>query len=181
MPSEFGSVVAESGADAQTAMKIFVFRFFPALALVGLIIGFAVIFELDLSDKPTLTGALIAGVLGFCYFIQQQRVAETHLFKDLFTEFNRRYDALNDDLDRIATSGSSGLEDKHLIIAYLNLCAEEYLFFREGYIHPVVWRAWCRGMLQYLNSDAFRTIVQRELASDSYYGLTRKQVDEGAV
>ena len=162
-------------------MKVFVFRFFPALALVGLVIGFAVIFGLDLSDKPALIGALIAGVLGFCYFIQQQRVAETHLFKELFTEFNRRYDEMNDRLTRITTSGSSGPEDNQLIIDYLNLCAEEYLFFREGYIHREAWRAWCRGMLQYLDSDAFRTIAQRELASGSYYGLTEGQIGAGAV
>ena len=162
-------------------MKVFVFRFFPALALVGLVIGFAVIFGLDLGDKPTLTGALIAGALGFCYFIQQQRVAETHLFKELFTEFNGRYDKLNDGLDKISAGGSSGPNDNQLIIDYLNLCAEEYLFFREGYIHREAWRAWCRGMLQYLDRDPFRTIARRELASGSYYGLTEEQIRGGAI
>jgi len=161
-------------------MKGFIFRFFPILALLGLVAGFAVIFMLDLGDKPTLTGALIAGVLGFCYFIQQQRVVETHLFKDLFTEFNRRYDELNDDLSRIKTGGSAGAEDNHLIIDYLNLCAEEYLFFREGYIHRDVWRAWCLGMLEYLNTDPFLTITRKELVSGSYYGLTENQIREGA-
>jgi len=162
-------------------MKAFVFRFFPALAVLGLMVGFAFIFALDLDDKPTLIAALIAGVLGFCYFVQQQRLAETHLFKELFTEFNRRYDMLNDDLAEISTGKSTTPEHPQLIIDYLNLCAEEYLFFRDGYIHAEVWKAWCRGMLQYLDREPVRTIWRRELASDSYYGLTETVIRQGAA
>src|SRR6266851_9492732 len=102
-------------------MKRLVFRAFPALAVLSLVVGNLVFFGLKLPDKVPLTGALIAGVLGFCYFVQQQRLAETHLFKELFTEFNRRYDEMNDHLARIPASHTATIEEDDLIVDYLNL------------------------------------------------------------
>ena len=162
-------------------MKRFVFRAFPLLAVLGLVAGILIFFGLKLPDRVTLTGALIAGVLGFCYFIQQQRLAETHLFKELFTEFNQRYDQMNDELTSIATAYAATLEQKQRIVDYLNLCAEEYLFYREGYILPHVWQAWCRGMLQYVDNESFRTVWQSELESGSFYGLSEARIRDGAA
>src|SRR5436190_2837771 len=34
-------------------------------------------------------------------------------------------------------------------IDYFNLCAEEFLFQRLGYIYDEVWTSWRNGMLQY--------------------------------
>ena len=48
------------------------------------------------NDRISLVGSVVAGGLGFCYFVQQQRLSE-HV-KDLFTEFNARYDRMNDEL-----------------------------------------------------------------------------------
>ena len=63
-------------------------------------------------------------------------------------DFNRRYDALNDRLLQIARSdGGFDETDRQTIVDYCNLCAEEYLFFSEGYIHREAWRSWCCGML----------------------------------
>lgn len=161
-------------------MKRFLFRFFPLIAAFALAACVSVIFALDLEGKPALCGGVIAGVLGFCYFIQQQKLAETHLFKELFIEFNRRYDDLNDDLARLATSTTLSSQDKQILVDYFNLCAEEYLFFREGYILPEVWRSWCRGMLQYIQHEPFKAVWRDEIETESYYGLTETLIRRGA-
>ena len=45
------------------------------------------------EERVGLVGAVIAGTLGFCYFVQQQKLAETALFHQLFTGFNARCSA----------------------------------------------------------------------------------------
>jgi hypothetical protein len=54
------------------------------------------------------------------------------------------------------------------LVEYFNLCAEEYLFFKEGYIHPEAWQSWCRGMVYYLQDDGIRGAWNEEMTSDSY-------------
>ncbi len=132
------------------------------------------------DDRIALVGAVIAGVLGFCYFVQQQKLAETALFHQLFTAFNARYDTMNDRLVAIADkAGQATVEERALIIDYFNLCAEEYLFFKEGYIHRDAWRAWCRGMHWYLRRHPFRDIWHEEIKTESFYGLTLERILEG--
>jgi len=100
----------------------------------------------------------------------------------LFTEFNRRYDALNDRLVEIATSSATlDAFARQTIVDYFNLCAEEFLFFSEGYIHLEAWRSWCSGMLWYLDREPFRSVWVEERATNSYYGLSLEAIRRGAV
>jgi hypothetical protein len=120
--------------------------------------------------------------LGFCYFVQQQKLAETTLFKQLFSEFNARYDGMNGRLAAIAELDIAPDENEKVeVVDYFNLCAEEYLFYKEGYIHPEVWRSWCRGMLWYLEREPFNSMWEIEAETDSYYGLTLTIIRRGAV
>jgi hypothetical protein len=162
-------------------MKRWIFRYFPGVAVTVLALGIWLAFALPVQDKLAVVGALIAGVLSFCYFIQQQRLAEMHLFVELFTNFNARYDKLNDKLGRITSTNSLTTSDRQVVVDYLNLCAEEYLFFKEGYILPSVWTTWCRGMGQYVDREPFSSIWRDELASQSYYGLSNEIIREGAA
>ena len=75
------------------------------MALLGVIGGTACVIAFASNDRISLVGSVVAGGLGFCYFVQQQRLSETSLFKDLFTEFNARYDRMNDKLLEIHGSG----------------------------------------------------------------------------
>lgn len=134
------------------------------------------------NDRVVLVGAAIAGTLGFYYFVQQQKLSETALFHNLFTAFNARYDKLNGPLAEISER-ANGLTaaDRNLIVDYFNLCAEEYLFYKEGYIHRDVWRSWCRGMLWYLRRHPFRDIWHDEVKSESFYGLSFAVIEQGAT
>ena len=64
---------------------------------------------------------------------------------------------------------------------YFNLCAEEYLFFKEGYIHPEAWQSWCRGMVCYLQDDGIRGAWNEEMTLGSYYDLTLRAIEQGAA
>jgi hypothetical protein len=101
-----------------------------------------------------------------------------NLFKELFAEFNRRHDEMNRKLEQIRLGDAN--EDIGTLVGYFNLCGEEYLFFREGYIYPEVWQAWCRGMLWYLRDDGIRTLWDDQMTLGSYYGLTFQVIEEGA-
>jgi hypothetical protein len=133
------------------------------------------------SDRVTLVGSSVAGALAFCYFVQQQKLAEMSLFKQLFSEFNCRYDRMNGRLlDLTRHQESPTPKQRNLIVDYFNLCAEEYLFYSEGYIHEAVWCSWCRGMLVYFNTATFSSIWQEEIETGSYYGLSLDVIREGA-
>jgi hypothetical protein len=54
---------------------------------------------------------------------------------------------------------------------YFNLCGEEYLFYRRGYIYPEVWKSWVAGMKFYYNDPRIQNLWEEELSSESYYGL----------
>ncbi|MBK8516192.1 MAG: hypothetical protein IPL55_07840 [Saprospiraceae bacterium] len=59
-----------------------------------------------------------------------------------------------------------------IIIDYLNLCAEEYLWYKKGRIDTEVWSAWKAGMIYYFKQDAFKDDIEKQkVQKDSYYGL----------
>lgn len=152
--------------------------------LTILIGGAALAFALCFGDtnRIVLAGSVIAGSLSFCYFAQQQKLAETVLFKDLFTCFNRRYDRLNDRLADIGLDSASISDaQRRLIVDYFNLCSEEYLFYKEGYILDEVWSSWCRGMLWYFEKESFQSVWEGEIKTGSYYGFSLPIIREGAA
>jgi hypothetical protein len=152
-----------------------------ALLFGGLACGVAL--QFGGPERVALAGASVAGALGFCYFAQQQKLAETTLFHQLFTEFNARYRELNGALAQLVGRPVGSLEpaERDTIVDYFNLCGEEYLFFSEGYIHRNAWRSWCRGMSWYLRRHPFADVWQEEAETDSLYGLTRAEIDSGVA
>lgn len=159
----------------------FIFRNYWWLGLLLGSVSAGAAYYLGGDDRVGLIGAAIAGTLGFYYFVQQQKLSETELFLNLFTSFNARYDQMNDQLADIAIRESELTDgDRNLIVDYFNLCAEEYLFYKEGYIPRDVWRSWCRGMLWYLHRHPFKEIWDDEVKSESFYGLTFTVIEHGA-
>jgi len=134
------------------------------------------------GQKAPLVESIIAAALAFCYFAQQQKLAEVPLFKELFTEFSHRFDNMNGPLREIANSSKPPDHSaQETIINYFNLCSEEYLFFKEGYIHREVWWTWCAGMLLYFEREPFRSAWEEEERTGSYYGLCLDVIRRGAA
>ena len=81
---------------------------------------------------------MIIGVpFTFLFLVQKQKLEETHLFKELFNEFNARYDLMNEDLNLIRTATgaikTSPPDQEALVLYdYFNLCAEEHHFYSQG-------------------------------------------------
>ncbi len=68
-------------------------------------------------------------------------------------------------------------EDTQVLYDYFNLSAEEYLYFKSGYIDGEVWAAWLRGMKYFATRPAIRRVWAEELQSGSYYGFTLAIID----
>ncbi len=162
--------------------KRFVFQNYWWLAFAVVVAAIAVVVKSGATDRGSLIATTLGTALSSCYFVQKQKLDELRLFNELFTNFNCRYDTMNAKLeDILAANGTIDAEPKKILVDYFNLCAEEYLFFKEGYIHPKVWQSWCRGMLYYLRNDRIRKIWDEEMISGSYYGLTVDTIEQGTA
>jgi predicted NAD/FAD-binding protein len=138
------------------------------VAVVGAVSALLLLRE-PLPTIATVVGAL----LSVAYFLQKQKLEEMRLFRELFKECNARYDAMNEDLATITEKGDIELarEDRLKVVDYLNLCGEEYLYFKRGYIEPSVWQAWSRGMKAIVAAPAIQRIWRAEKSTGSYYDL----------
>jgi hypothetical protein len=131
---------------------------YPLVLLFGFAVVVVIWWRFEDRLRPELLLTAIGGVAGLTYFLYRQHIDETKLFKELFTKFNRRYDALNDHLNAIIseqTARSLSTDEKEHLFTYFNLCAEEYFFYESGYIDRRVWESWSRGMKFFSGIRAF--------------------------
>lgn len=136
-------------------------------------------FSLTESVIISLTGALITFLIGYFNF----EIANDKIFKDLFQEFNCKYDLkfnkrLNDLVENKKIYEES--EDNPLIIDYLNFCAEEYLWKSKGRIVHKVWLSWKDGMNYFIMKDPIKKVAISEIRNNnkSYYGFFDKEFPE---
>ena len=122
-----------------------------------------------------LIGGYITFALGYINYI----IAHDKLFKELFQEFNCKYDRkFNNRLNQIVDNNEfDESKDTPLIVDYLNLCAEEYLWNSKGRIEPKVWKNWRNGMNYYFKNEVIRKIALKEIKknNDSYYDFFNKE------
>jgi ABC-type iron transport system FetAB permease component len=78
-------------------IKGFWFKYYVLIVLV--LIGFLTAYIIMNFKDPLPSIATLSGVaLTTIYFVQKQKLEEIKLFKELFTEFNARYECLNENL-----------------------------------------------------------------------------------
>ena len=153
-------------------MKSIFFRHYILLAAA---LGAAVILVAILEPnfiKFEIALTALGGIFSSVYFVQKQKLEELKLFKELFTEFNHRYDRMNERLNKIrdgAENEELTVEEINCLYDYFNLCAEEYLYYKQGYILPEVWTAWKNGMKYFSGSRRIRQLWKKELKENSYY------------
>lgn len=156
-------------------MKRLIFKFYAPIILIGFaVLTLWFLFSLKTKEDLSLFATVAGGLIGFFYFIQKQQLEELQLFKELFTEFNARYDKLNEALNHITLEDSQKAltdEDKSTLNDYFNLCAEEFLFYKKGYIYEEVWQAWHNGMAYYVAHKRIGDKWKEEVKTESYYGL----------
>lgn len=139
--------------------------------------------EIEVLD--TIAAAIITTVVGaIALFFQrrhqnfQEQAKKDEVFKELFTEYNDWYDSLNNCLYYMRGKRLEELNDteKGDLYDYLNLCAEEYMWFKRKWIPPEIWNAWHHGMQYWINHEnnkipALTTLWENEREKEykSYY------------
>lgn len=147
--------------------------------------GFIVIFILAFSflifgwlkyrsqiDNELFYGILAVLITSFLAIINYHQ-ANDKFFKELYTEFNRRYDRMNNFLNSLNDDSLvAKYEDKQKIIDYLILCSEEYMWLKKGRIPPDVWESWQSGISFHVKKKPIRKIYDEEhKQKGSYYGF----------
>jgi hypothetical protein len=155
------------------ALRLHYRRWYPLILPGGSVAVFAA-WRFAGAHTPEVLISGIGVVTGFTYFVYKQHLDETKLFSDLFVGFNERYDNLNGALNAILfgpdESDLSG-HDRDILFHYFNLCAEEYLFHKAGYIDHTVWESWCGGMDAFFRHPRIRALWDADSKSNSYYGF----------
>ena len=131
-----------------------------------------------INDQGTLLLSLVAIILSFRYQRHSKKLANDRMLKDLFTEFNTRYDVINNDLDFISrfTEEEWSLIDVEgrkryhgVIVDFFNICAEEYYWHKEGRINGDIWKSWSKGMNDiYQRSKIIRDVWRQECENEGY-------------
>lgn len=145
--------------------------------LAALLLG--VILISCFNAKVEVLIPIVASGISLSMGIRAYRSENDKIFKELFTEFNARYDEkFNNKLKSIKDKFIDNQEyelDKEeidLVIDYLNLCSEEYLWYTKHRIPESVWCSWESGMLYYLRLKPIFVVVKKEMEQkDSFYGL----------
>ena len=119
--------------------------------------------------------AIAAGIFGFAFGVQKQNLGELKIFKELFEQFNKRYDEMDFDLNHIHQQPPDlplTEDEKICLFKYFNLCGEEFLYFKKGFIFQEVWVAWNNGMKYFRKNPRIKILWDEDLGNESYYGLT---------
>lgn len=126
---------------------------------------------------PVILG--ISGIIATVYYSRCAKYRENDkLLKELYTEFNKRYDKLNNNLSSIVKPVDEenkmenlSITDKGIIIDFFNLCAEEYFWYQKGRIDNKIWKSWKAGMNYWYNhkNPIIRKLWDEE--TNDYSGL----------
>lgn len=159
-------------------------------------IGF-IIYELSQPSTTTMSAGssspkskieIAISLILLMYTVVNLSKSRDEMFERLFNHFNTRFDEMNEDLNKIRegkfTENYSDTQknaknkskvsktEEEIILDYMNLCAEEYLWYKKCRIDPEVWKAWEEGMCYYLDHSTFRKVYfGRANENISYYGL----------
>jgi hypothetical protein len=155
-------------------IKQFVFRYYLLMSVVSFtgVIVLSICGWLPWNAMMTIGAAIIT----FAFGTQKQHLEEARLFRELFDNFNKRYDQLNEQLNHIQASDAEidqkfNESAKNTLFKYFNLCGEEHFYMSLGYIYPEVWRSWRNGMDTFRNNRRIKRLWDEEIQTGSYYGL----------
>ena len=131
--------------------------------------------------------AIVAAYLADRHNKLSRELSNDNLQKQLFTEFNSRYDNMNDiiqfildfseeDIQKyIESNNNESFGDfkkkdiKFKINDYFNLCSEEYYWHSKKRIDDRIWNSWRKGMDDIYNkSEIIRKQWQEEIKNDGW-------------
>lgn len=146
-----------------------------------------------LLENPQVVITLIIGfftlIIAWRYNRSNLKISKEKLEKELFKEFNERYDILNDSLAKLSSEDTleylkdinSLIANKkmyNVIIDYFNLCAEQYYWKQKDRISDKIWVAWNKGMMEYYKFPIIQQIWEDETLQDNYKSYYLNSADE---
>lgn len=151
-------------------------RWFPGLFALFAAVGVTITYRSGATADQIKDLLTVLGPLGaLLIFFYQRHHSDAQVFLEKFREFNVRYDAMNEGLAAIVVRVHDGYpidaKEREQLVDYFNLCAEEFLLWKSGYIDHEVWKSWRAGMSFYCKVPEIRDLWERELAQGSYYGF----------
>lgn len=147
------------------------------------------ILEIIIAIFSLLATAYI-GFIGYrltkTFSTKTEKLSHQSLFHQLFRDFNSRYGQVNSSLVRLKNQSLNSnytlqdlkadfeLYDK--IIDYLNICAEEFYWYKEGRLDEKVWTSWQMGMnLWYQELPILKELWFEEINGEGYKSYYLKQ------
>lgn len=143
----------------------------------------------------TLLSSIVLG--GFGTFItiyyagHSRKLSNEQMLKQLFSEFNHRYDLLNSFLSQIERECPSMEQfQKHnqadllklKVVDYFCLCAEEFFWYHhKRRIDPLIWNSWQSGMNYWYRIPTIKYLWEEEVKSNgksTYYITNSKEFFE---
>lgn len=142
-----------------------------------------------ITANPSAFATISAGFFAtyITYRFQKYNLMLSHekMERELFKEFNERYDSLNDGLMMLSEEMNiqelkstklevSGKSLYNIVIDYFNLCAEQYYWKKKNRISNEIWLAWNKGMMQYYKIQVVKDLWEMESEKatkkyESYY------------
>lgn len=130
-----------------------------------------------ITKNSEISIAILATGISISFGFRQYKIENDNMFKDLFKDFNSRYD---DNLNEIFNSfrfdnkmETFKEEEAKKVINYFNLCAEEFFWFKKKRIPTEIWDAWLVGIKSNLEIKEVNDLFISEINKfrKSYYGL----------
>lgn len=137
--------------------------------------------------NPSVIATIVLGSSGLLitliYNYHSSKLSKDRMNKELFTEFNKRYDALNDILEEIVGK-CNNLEElnkypelRFKLNDYFNLCAEEYYWYTKNRIDKRIWISWKEGMNRWYKYPVVQEAWKDELKSYGHKTFYMKHND----
>ncbi|MGB7528948.1 hypothetical protein [Sphingobacterium cellulitidis] len=146
----------------------------------------ASILEIVKAFTPAFLG-IIGVIITLIFSVANKKLNNQKMEKELFTEFNKRYDELNDSLSLLTVTMTIEdlykkpyiIKDKTLynvVIDYFNLCSEQYYWKEKDRIPKEIWNAWHKGMMYYYNTyPVIQEMWKEETRGDKYKAYYLKE------
>jgi|GEM_PF-3676699 len=145
------------------------------LPIILAVILSALLCFFSLENFKEISAAIIVAGVSVSFGLNQSKIENDKIFKELFTEFNCRYDRkFNDFFNRIHLGEKRDLEpkDKLLVIDYINMCSEQFMWKQKERIDSLVWKSWEAGMIYNFELAVIKPFISEQDSkgdSGSYY------------
>src|SRR5690242_9398174 len=87
-------------------------KYYEPVLLTSYLIAFCLWFVVPALNRPEVLFSLLGGVTAVATFTYSRHLEATRFLKELFVEFNKRYDGLNERLNSLLCLGGEGPLDE---------------------------------------------------------------------